>query len=157
MGTKRQYRLKGRKPGSVASSAVLAWLAHESDLDTTARLACRMGTPPFDAMTKDEAVSEMHRLWPLHREAAIAACIKRCGAGYRPTLWWIHDVPNQRPYVRECDLTKDGDLGRYEKERRASDLAYLQQNNLLSEEEVAMLEAKKPKRFGPEEVNNEIA
>lgn len=140
MPANRKYRSRARQTGNRATPALIGTLAQPGNLETTASLACRLGNPPFDRLTEAEAICELHRLWPIHREAATEYCIRRFGPEARPELWWHHDSPEPRPYVRPRDWCLDGDRERYEKERAAADLQYLRKHNYLTKEEVAALE-----------------
>lgn len=159
MGSKRRYRLKGRKPGSAIFPDMLALLSEPGSLRIGVGLRIQIGNPPFDKLNDDEegiatGIKMLRGLWPLHREEAIARCIKRFGAGRRPELFW-DDHPN-RPYVKPRDWLKDAsDHDRFMAERLAADLAYLRERKLLSADEEFTLANPKP-RFGPPEASDEI-
>jgi hypothetical protein len=152
MPTKRTRRLRQRRAGNVASPALIAALSEDLELAQIVRLERRIGNEPFNKLTEQEGVALLHKLWPLHRKAAIARCIEWYGAAHRPTLWWLHDCPKPgRPFVRSRNMLQSGDSSRFEKERHAADLNLLQGRKLLSPEELSTLAGKNQKHFGPED------
>jgi hypothetical protein len=159
MPTKRTRRTRARRAGSVGTPALVSMLADDCRVELTVRLAIALGDPMFAGLNdKDEAdvekgIETLRRLWPLHSREATEYCISHDGPGHRPTFWWEHDSPAPRPYVRPYDW-RDGDLQRFEQERAAADIAFLEKHNLLTpQEKLALAEMKTPRRFGlePEE------
>lgn len=142
MPTNRKYRSRARQTGNRATPALVSLLAEPGNIETTVRLAARVGVPPLDKLDDEndqdvaEGVGVLRRLWLLHCDAALEYCLKRHGPGRRPALWW--DGKN-RPYVRPRDWCLDGDYQRFESERAAADLKFLEEHKFLRREERVQL------------------
>jgi hypothetical protein len=152
---KRILHRAGKGSATMASPALISLLAEPGNIETTVRLAARVGVASLDNLDSEnaqdvaEGVEILRRLWTLHHEAAVAYCVKHYGPGRRPALWW--DGRN-RPYVPPRNWALDDDLQRFEQERVAADLEFLKSHKLLSRVELRKLgEAAQPQRFGPEE------
>jgi hypothetical protein len=161
MSTNRKVRMKKRRVATAATFSLIATLSEDGNLETIIRLAIRLGDVPFGELTEDKAgvaegIAILHRLWPLHRAAAVARCIRRYGLGSRPALWWTYDSPAPRPPVRQRDWSDPSDRARYARERAAVDLVFLKTHKLLTAKERGMItEATIKKRFGPPQADDE--
>lgn len=142
---KRVARRPGIGSATVVSPSVLAMLADPGRIETTVRLRIVIGDPLFDGLNEEvekdveSAVEILRNLWPKHAAAATEYCLREHGAGVRPALWWERDAPAPRPHVEPRNWALDGDRERFERERAASDLAFLEKHKLLTREELRML------------------
>jgi hypothetical protein len=88
--------------------ALIETLAEDCALSIIVEFEQRAGTEPFATMTEEEAVAELRRLWKLHGETT--NCIKRYGAGPRPTLWWDG---KELPHATARDWNSPEDRARF--------------------------------------------
>lgn len=91
MPTKRTRRTRQRRSESILTGALLCTLADPESLHISVGLEIAIGNPPFDQFEDTpegiaQGVALLRKLWPQHREEAIAYCVRHYGLGHLPTL-----------------------------------------------------------------------
>ena len=151
---KRILRRPGKGSAVVLSPEMVSLLADPGDIEGAVRLRIRMGDPRFDGLSDEvdadvrAGVEIVRKLWPRYADAAVEHCVRRYGPGTRPWFWWT-DKPRSfvAPYNGDA-----ADAARFDRERRAADLAFLEQHKLLSgAEKTALAESKTKPVFSRDE------
>jgi hypothetical protein len=137
---KRILRKPGKGSAAVPSPALISMLAAPCSIETTVRLAARLGNEPLEGLDDDKeqdvakGVAILRKLWSIYAERATERCLAE-NPGRRPALWW---EGQKRLPVKPRDWTVEGDGERYERERAEADLKFLRDYGHLTREEIRL-------------------